>query len=114
MDALKNAIGGNKTNTAGGAQAGQQTDYVDKATDFGVKKSGHEGQFGRDKQEKATDALRGGYEKLTGWSKKLSEVKYGTELAHKAQGAEAGSEVFDVQVYTTRSRAQDQLALAKF
>lgn len=36
------------------------------ATDFGVKKSGHEGQFGRDKQEKATDALRSGYEKATG------------------------------------------------
>jgi hypothetical protein len=31
-----------------------------------VKKSGHEGQFGRDKQEKATDALRSGYEKMTG------------------------------------------------
>ncbi|KAF7541421.1 hypothetical protein G7054_g607 [Neopestalotiopsis clavispora] len=67
MDAIKNAMSGNKTNTnaqAGGA--GQQSDYVDKITDFGVKKSGHEGQFGRDKQEKATDALRSGYEKMTG------------------------------------------------
>lgn len=36
------------------------------AAEFGVKKSGHEGQFGRDKQEKATDALRTGYEKMTG------------------------------------------------
>ncbi|KAI0148928.1 hypothetical protein BJ166DRAFT_595914 [Pestalotiopsis sp. NC0098] len=68
MDALKNAISGNKTNTSGaqaGGSAGQE-DYLDKAAEFGVKKSGHEGQFGRDKQEKATDALRTGYEKMTG------------------------------------------------
>lgn len=35
--------------------------------EFGIKKSGHEGQFGRDKQEKATDVLRSGYEKITGY-----------------------------------------------
>ncbi|KAH6653319.1 hypothetical protein BKA67DRAFT_569167 [Truncatella angustata] len=67
MDALKNAassLSGNKQQGTG--TQGQQSDYVDKATAFGVKKSGHEGQFGKDKQEKATDALRSGYEKVTG------------------------------------------------
>ncbi|ETS73875.1 hypothetical protein PFICI_14821 [Pestalotiopsis fici W106-1] len=66
MDALKNAISGNKTSNTNAQASGQQSDYLDKITDFGVKKSGHEAQFGRDKQEKATDALRSGYEKMTG------------------------------------------------
>ncbi|EEY17138.1 hypothetical protein D7B24_001230 [Verticillium nonalfalfae] len=67
MDKIKQAassLGGSghkEVNTQGGA--GKQ-DYVDKAFDAGVKKSGH--SMDRNTQEKVTDAGRGMFEKQTG------------------------------------------------
>ncbi|GAO13530.1 uncharacterized protein UV8b_05803 [Ustilaginoidea virens] len=65
MDFVKKAVQGVKgsQHNQNPNNAGQQ-DYVDKAFDYGTKKSGH--PMDRNTQEKITDAGRGVYEKVTG------------------------------------------------
>lgn len=67
MDALKKAAskvsGGSGSSNQQAGGAGKE-DYVDKAFDAGVKKSGY--NIDRQQQEKITDAGRGAFEKSTG------------------------------------------------
>ncbi|KKY31141.1 hypothetical protein UCDDA912_g08915 [Diaporthe ampelina] len=62
MDAFTNKT--SQQPAAGGAQAGQKDDYVDKAFAFGAKKSGH--NVNHNTAEKITDGARSLYEKATG------------------------------------------------
>ncbi|KAK7739739.1 hypothetical protein SLS53_005709 [Cytospora paraplurivora] len=64
-DQTVNTSGANTTNSG----AATQEDYVDKAFDFGAKKSGH--SVNRSTAEKITDGGRNLFEKATG--KKVSD-----------------------------------------
>ncbi|KAJ7736689.1 hypothetical protein B0H16DRAFT_1573545 [Mycena metata] len=63
---------GGMTGQSGGMTGQQNTnsgggeDYLDKALDFGEKKFGGGREVGRGTNEKITDGLRSGFEKLTG------------------------------------------------
>ncbi|KAJ7033707.1 hypothetical protein C8F04DRAFT_1395886 [Mycena alexandri] len=75
MSNLLNKLSGGSTGNNTGV-TGQQTtnngmngggeDYLDKGLDFGEKKFGGGKELGRGTNEKITDAVRSGFEKVTG------------------------------------------------
>ncbi|KAI1640823.1 hypothetical protein F4809DRAFT_353837 [Biscogniauxia mediterranea] len=67
MDALKNMVGKKSESTGTQQQQGstqQKSDFGDKAAEFMSKKAGV--NTTADQREKATDSLRGAYEKSSG------------------------------------------------
>ncbi|KAJ7021851.1 hypothetical protein C8F04DRAFT_1139861 [Mycena alexandri] len=75
MSNLMNKLSGGSTGNNSGLTGQQNTnngmngggeDYLDKALDFGEKKFGGGKELGRNTNEKITDAVRSGIEKVTG------------------------------------------------